>query len=59
MPPPHYVMKWVKVRGHAEIPANERCDALVRREMAGGLVWVTGITLTQRKAPPQSFEVAL
>jgi ribonuclease HI len=28
---------WMKVRGHAGIPANERCDALVRLEMARGL----------------------
>lgn len=28
---------WMKVKGHAGIPANERCDALVRLEIARGL----------------------
>ncbi len=28
---------WMKVKGHAGIPANERCDALVRLEMTNGL----------------------
>ncbi len=30
-------IKWVKVKGHAGIGANERCDALVRLEMTRGL----------------------
>ena len=28
---------WMKVKGHAGIPANERCDSLVRLEMIRGL----------------------
>jgi ribonuclease HI len=32
-----HTVTWMKVRGHAGIPANERCDALVRLEMARGL----------------------
>jgi ribonuclease HI len=31
-----HTVTWMKVRGHAGIPANERCDALVRLEMARG-----------------------
>jgi ribonuclease HI len=30
----HHTVEWIKVKGHAGIGANERCDALVRREMA-------------------------
>ncbi len=33
----HHTVEWIKVRGHAGIGANERCDALVRLEMARGL----------------------
>lgn len=33
-----HTVTWMKVRGHAGIPANERCDALVRLEMARGVV---------------------
>lgn len=29
-----HTVEWKKVKGHAGIGANERCDALVRREMA-------------------------
>ena len=32
-----HIVTWMKVRGHAGIGANERCDALVRLEMARGL----------------------
>ena len=32
----HHTVEWIKVKGHAGIPANERCDALVRLEMARG-----------------------
>jgi ribonuclease HI len=32
-----HTVTWMKVRGHAGIPANERCDALVRLEMSRGL----------------------
>src|SRR5215212_6477594 len=31
-----HTVTWMKVRGHAGIGANERCDALVRLEMARG-----------------------
>lgn len=32
-----HTVEWKKVKGHAGIGANERCDALVRMEMSRGL----------------------
>lgn len=32
----YHTVEWIKVKGHAGIGANERCDALVRLEMARG-----------------------
>ena len=32
-----HTVEWKKVKGHAGIGANERCDALVRIEMSRGL----------------------
>jgi ribonuclease HI len=29
----HHDVSWMKVKGHAGVGANERCDALVRLEM--------------------------
>lgn len=33
----YHDIHWTKVKGHAGIGANERCDALVRLEMSRGL----------------------
>lgn len=34
----YHTVEWRKIKGHSGIGANERCDALVRIEMARGLM---------------------